>query len=107
MKTSIKTLQDLSGLHDLGTYTGTVRKSSKPDLPTSAILDLYMRRNERDRINKELKGLKRRKRQLLMRLQNVEKEMIKLFEKTTKTAEEIRGTSGAMKKKKRSSILGY
>ncbi|MFH1392338.1 MAG: hypothetical protein ABIG90_01470 [bacterium] len=107
MKTSIKTLQDLSGLHDLRTYTGTVRKSSKPDLPTTAILDLYMRRNERDRINKELKGLKRRRRQLQMRLQNVEKQMTKLFERTAKTAEQIRGTSETAKNKKKNPILRY
>jgi len=93
MKTSIKTLQEISGLHDLRTYTGAVRKSGKPDLPTTAILDLYMRRNERDRLVKELKRLRRRRVQLQRRLKEVEKEMTKLLERATKTAVEIRGTA--------------
>ena len=105
MKTSIKTLHDVSSLHDLRTYTGAVRKSGKPALPTTAILDLYMRRSERDRIARELKTLKRRKRQLQMRLQNAEKEMSKLLEKATKTAVEMRGSFG--KEKKKRSILRY
>ena len=94
MKTSIKTLQDVGSLHDLRTYTGAVKKSGKPDIPTTAILNLYMWRNERDRILKELKGLKRRKTQLQKRLEDVEKEMTKLVEKAAKTAIELRGTAG-------------
>ncbi len=94
MKTSIKALQDISGLHDLRTYTGAVKKSGKPDLPTTAILDLYMRRSERDRLVKELKRLRRRKGQLRGRLKDVEKEMTKLVEKATKTAVEMRGIPG-------------
>lgn len=93
MKTSIKNLQDIGGFHDLRTYTGVVRKSGKPALPTTAILDLYMRRNERDRLVSDLKKLNKRKVQLRGRLQDVEKEMTKLLEKATKTAMEIRGTS--------------
>ena len=91
MKTSIKVLQDISGFHDLRTYTGAVRKSGKPDLPTTAILDLYMRRNEKDRLVGELERLRRRKGQLRGRLKDVEKEMTKLVEKATKTAMELRG----------------
>ena len=94
MKTSIKALQDIGGLHDLRTYTGAVKKSGKPDLPTTAILDLYMRRSERDRLVKELKRLRRRKGQLRGRLKDVEKEMTKLVEKATKTAVEMRGIPG-------------
>jgi len=91
MKTSIKTLQNISGLPDLRTYTGSVKKSGKPSLPTTAVLDLYMRRNEKDRLVKELERLRRRKGQLRGRLKDVEKEMNKLLEKATKTAAELRG----------------
>lgn len=111
MRTSIKSLQDVSGLQDLRTYTGAVRKSGKPDLPTTAILGLYMRRNERERITKELEKLKRRRVQLKKRLGEVEKEMTKLLEKATKTAVEIRGVkkkgslSGGLKKNR--TVLGY
>ena len=113
MKTSIKALQDISGFHDLRTYTGAVKKSGKPALPTTAILDLYMRRNERDRLLKELKKLKRRRQQLQGRLKDVEKEMTKLLEKATKTAVELRGIPGKRgnpirgSKKKERLVLGY
>ena len=117
MKTSIKALQDIGGLHDLRTYTGAVRKSGKPALPTTAILDLYMRRNERDRLVSELKRLKRRRVQLRSRLKNVEKEMTKLLAKATKMAVEMRGTAmkgrggnptgSSEKKGKERLVLGY
>jgi len=116
MKTSIKNLQDISGLHDLRTYTGAIRKSGKPALPTTAILDLYMRRNERDRLTSELKRLRRRRVQLRRRLKDVEKEMTKLAEKATKTAIEIRGKSkkrssagnpGSSSGKREKLVLGY
>ena len=113
MKTSIKVLQDISGLHDTRTYTGAVRKSAKPDLPTTAILGLYMRRNERDRIVQELKRLKKRKMQLRMRLEEVEKEMTMLLGKATKTAVEMRGIPGKRgnpirgSEKKERLVLGY
>jgi len=111
MKTSIKSIQDISGLHDLRTYTGAVRKSGKPDLPTTAILDLCMRRNERDRLVAELKRLKRRRGQLLGKLKDIEKEMTKLLSKTKKTAVEIRGESVRKRSpnptQKGRRILGY
>ena len=86
MKTSAKALQDIGGLRDLKTYTGTVRKSAKPSLPTTAILDLYMRGHEKDRIVKELKMLRKRRQQLRNRLKEVDKEMSKLLEKAVKKA---------------------
>lgn len=113
MKTSIKTLQNISGLPDLRTYTGSVKKSGKPSLPTTAILDLYMRRNEKDRLVKELERLRRRKGQLRGRLKDVEKEMNKLLEKATKTAAELRGIPGKRdnlirgSEKKERLVLGY
>ena len=113
MKTSIKTLQNISGLPDLRTYTGSVKKSGKPALPTTAILDLYMRRNERDRLLKELKRLKRRRQQLQGRLKDIEKEMTKLLERATKTAVELRGIPGKRgnsirgSEKKERLVLGY
>ena len=113
MQTSIKDLQNISGLHDLRTYTGAVRKSGKPALPTTAILDLYMRRSEKDRLVKELERLRRRKGQLRGRLKDVEKEMNKLLEKATKTAVEMRGSplrSGGLisrVEKKGKMVLGY
>ena len=113
MKTSIKALQDVSGLHDVRTYTGAVRKSAKPDLPTTAILGLYMRRNERERIVSELKRLRKRRTQLRNRLKEVDKEMTKLLEKANKTAAELFGSPSksavlaSAPKKKGRLVLGY
>ena len=103
----------MGGLHDMRTYTGAVRKSAKPDLPTTAILGLYMSRNEKERITQELKRLKKRKTQLQNRLKEVDKEMVTLLEKANKTASELFGSpvkgavlAGAPKKKGRL-VLGY
>lgn len=112
MKTSIKTIQEMGGLHDIRTYTGAVRKSGKPDLPTTAILGLYMRRNEKERILSELKRTRKRKVQLQKRLKEVETEMTKLLDKAQKTAVEIRGTSAKSSStnsplRKGRTVLGY
>jgi len=49
-----KSLGDIANLHDLRSIPRT-RRSAKPPLPTTAILNLYMARNERDRLIKERK----------------------------------------------------
>ena len=87
----MKNLQNISSLHDLRTYTGAVKKSGKPALPTTAILDLYMRRSERNRLTGELERLRRRRQQLRRRLKDVEKEMNKLLVRATQTAQDLRG----------------
>lgn len=114
MKTSKKALSDVRGLSDLKINTGVVRKSGMPDLPTTAILGLSRRRNEKDRIVKELKKTGKRKVQLEIRLKDVEKEMNILLAKATQAAVEIRGTvaegSGGPevdKKKKGKLVLEY
>ena len=114
MKTSKKALSDVGGLSDLKINTGAVRKSGMPDLPTTAILGLSRRRNERDRIVKELKMTGKRKVQLEIRLKDVEKEMNILLAKATQAAVEIRGTAAegsgdpeVDKKKKGKLVLEY
>jgi len=114
MKSSIKNLQDIGGLQDVRTYTGAVRKSGKPDLPTTAILGLYMRRNEKERIVNELKRLKKRKTQLQNHLKEVDKEMVTLLERAKKTAVELfegsarKGAILASKPEKKGRlVLGY
>lgn len=61
MRATIKSLQSLNALSDIKTYTVGARKSAKPALPTTHILDLYMRRNERDRLLKEIEKSKKEK----------------------------------------------
>lgn len=114
MKTSKKALSDVGGLGDLKINTGAARKSSMPDLPTTAILGLSRRRNERDRLVKELTKTEKRKVQLEIRLQDVEKEMNILLAKATQAAVEIRGIAAERsdgpevdKKKKGKLVLEY
>ncbi len=110
MKTSVKTLGDIGSLHDLRTYTGVVRKSAKPALPTTAIIDLSMRRSEKDRLEKELKRTKKRQQQLQNRLQEVDKEMSKLFSRAAQTAQDLRGekaSSAGSSKRRGKMVLDY
>lgn len=87
---TLKSLGDIGNLHDLRT-TGSVRKSGKPPLPTTAILELNMRRNERDRLVKETWRLKKRGHQIDRRLGDIAKEMARLYEDATKMATQIMG----------------
>ena len=90
MKKTIRNLGDVANLHDLRSISRT-RRSAKPQLPTTAIMELSMARNERDRLVKERPRLLKRKNQIDQRLAEVEKEMDELLEQARKKATEIRG----------------
>lgn len=92
MKT-LKGLNNIANLHDLRSIPRT-RRSAKPQLPTTAILELSMARNERDHLTKERMRLAKRKTQIDRRLTEIEKEMDGLLEQARKKAAEIRGESG-------------
>lgn len=87
---TLKGLGALSNLHDLRT-AGMVRRSGKPPLPTTAILELSMRRNERDRLMQETLRLKKRRGQIDRRLQDLRKEIQRLYDAAVHTASTIRG----------------
>ncbi len=91
---TLKSLGDIGNLHDIRT-TGSVRKSGKPPLPTTAILELSMRRNERDRLMKEVLRLHKRKHQIDRRLQDISKEMKQLYKDAIAMAADIRGEEDA------------
>lgn len=86
----MKTLSDSKNLHDLRSIPRT-RRSAKPALPTTAILSLYMARNERDRLVKERIKLFKRKSQIDIRLKEIEEEMDELLKNSQKMAKEMRG----------------
>lgn len=94
MKT-LKSLGDISGLHNLRTIP-RLRKSAKPQLPTTAILALTMTRSERDRLAKEKMKLCKRKNEVDKRLEEIEKEMDNLLEQIRKKSLEIRGAAGTL-----------
>lgn len=85
-----KSLGDIANLHDLRSIPRT-RRSAKPPLPTTAILNLYMARNERDRLIKERMRLTKRKIQIDRRLGEINEEMDALLVQARKKAKEIRG----------------
>ena len=93
MKTAIRGLGDVANLHDLRSIPRT-RRSAKPALPTTAIMELSMARNERDHLLKEHMRLAKRKIQIDRRLIELEKEMDELLEQARKKAAEIRGGLG-------------
>ena len=92
MKT-LRGLSNIANLHDLRSIPRT-RRSAKPQLPTTAIMELNMARNERDHLVKERMRLLKRKTQLDRRLPELDKEMDELLENARKKAAEIRGESG-------------
>lgn len=93
MKT-IKSLGNIANLHDLRTIPRT-RRSAKPQLPTTAIMELNMARNEREHLVKERMRLSKRKIQIDRRLTEIDIEMDELLKQAQKKAVEIRGESGA------------
>lgn len=112
MKTAVRSLGDIANIHDLRSIPRT-RKSAKPALPTTAILDLYMSRNERDRLVKERQKLSKRNIQINRRLTEIDGEMDELLERARAKAAEIRGEGGVSLditikgKRGKKVILGY
>ncbi len=92
MKKTIKDLGAIASLHDLRSIPRS-RRSGKPQLPTTAIMELSMARNERDRLVKERLRLLKRKIQIERRLIEVEDEMDTLQKQAQKKVAEIRGES--------------
>ena len=90
----LRGLGDIANLGDLRSIPRT-RRSAKPQLPTTAILELNMTRNERDHLAKERLRVVKRKAQLERRLTELDKEMDDLLERAQKKVAEIRGKSGA------------
>ena len=100
----LKIISDIAGMHDLRSIPRT-RRSAKPQLPTTAILNLYMARNERDRLVKERMKLAKRKNQIERRLVEIEEEMNQLLEQAREKAAEIRGKGGVPEDGKHSSLV--
>lgn len=107
----LKIISDIAGMHDLRSIPRT-RRSAKPQLPTTAILNLYMARNERDRLVKEKTKLAKKKNQIEHRLVEIDEEMNQLLEQARRKAEEIRGEGGIpadvkAEEEKRRTVLEY
>lgn len=88
MKT-LKGLGELSNLRDLRSISRS-RKSAKPQLPTTAILELKMALNERDHLIKEREKLIKRKKQIDFRLLDITKDMDVLQQNAIKMVHSLR-----------------
>ncbi|MFH1175738.1 MAG: hypothetical protein V1698_03385 [bacterium] len=86
----IKSLGDIANLYDLKSIPRT-RKSAKPQLATTAVLELCMARNERDRLAKEKMRISKRNGQIDKRLNEINIEMDTLAKNAQKKLAEIRG----------------
>jgi len=73
----VKGVTELSGLRDIRTMR-SVKNRSIPRLQSSTYLDLYMLRKEKDRLEKELYILDKRKKGIQKRLDEIILEMGKL-----------------------------
>lgn len=73
---------ELSGLREIRSMTSS-KKRSIPRVQSSAYLDLYMLKKEKDRVEKEVYILDKRKSSMQKRLAEIDAEMKKLEKKET------------------------
>lgn len=94
----MKNITDLPGIHDLKGLGSVGRKSSIPTSQKSALLELYMRQNakdrlikEQDRLKKERERLQKKRKQINQNLNEINKRMAALFKlATTKTGKNLK-----------------
>lgn len=73
----VRGVTELSGLRETRTIHST-KKRSIPRVQSSAYLDLYMLKKEKDRLEKEIYILDKRKKSLQKRLDEIDTEMKRL-----------------------------
>jgi len=76
----VRGVTELSGLREIKSMTSS-KKRSIPRVQSSAYLDLYMLKKEKDRIEKEVYILEKRKNSMQKRLAGIDAEMKKLEQK--------------------------
>lgn len=79
----VRGVTELSGLREIRSMHSS-RKRSIPRVQSSAYLDLYMLRKEKDRLEKEVYILDKRKKGMQKRLDEIDAEMKKLEEAEAK-----------------------
>ena len=73
----MKSISEISGLRSIKSMHSSGKRSI-PRVQSSTYLDLYMLRKEKDRLEKEIYILDKRKKDILKKLDEVNKEMDKL-----------------------------
>lgn len=82
----VRGVTELSGLREIKSMHSS-KKRSIPRVQSSAYLDLYMLRKEKDRLEKEIYILDKRKKSLQKRMDEIDAEMKKLQEAEAKRRE--------------------
>ena len=102
-----KIAANLPGIHALKSVGSTGRRSI-PFSPKSAFLDLYMRQNERDRLEKEKTRLQRRREQINKNLTVINERMAKLLKIATAGDKQLgKKEGGAYSKSDKHTVLEY
>lgn len=98
---------EISGLRDIKTLQST-RKRSIPRIQSSAYLDLYVLRKERDRLEKEIYILDKRKKNIEKRLKEIDAQMDNLEKaEVAKRQTDSQGYKGPLKRDLRRMALKY
>lgn len=101
-----KIAANLSGIHDLKSLGSTGRRSIPPS-PKSAFLDLYMRQNERDRLEKEKIILQKRGKQINQNLVVINKRIAKFLKIATAGSKGLSKIGEAYSKSGKHTVLEY
>jgi len=105
-KSMEKIAANLSGVHDLKSVGSTGRRSIPPSAK-SAFLDLYMRQNERDRLEKENIRLQKRGKQINKNLTVINTGMNKLLKIATAGSKGLSKIGEAYSKSGNHTVLEY
>jgi predicted nucleic acid-binding Zn-ribbon protein len=84
----MKGVSEISGLRSIKSMHSSGKRSI-PRVQSSAYLDLYMLRKEKDRLEKEIYILDKRKKDILKKLDDINKEMDKLQKQEAETKEKV------------------
>ena len=101
-----KIAANLSGVHNLKSLSSTGRRSIPPS-SKSAFLDLYMRQNERDRLEKEKTRLQKRREQINQNLTTTSKSMARLLKIATAGNNKLSKMGEAHSKSGNHTVLEY
>jgi len=101
-----KIAANLKGSHDLKSMGSTGRRSI-PSSSKAAFLDLYMRQNERDRLEKEKIRLQKREKQINKNLTVINKGMAKLLKIATARGNGLSKVGEADLKSGNHTVLAY
>ncbi len=84
----MKGVSEISGLRSIKSMHSSGKRSI-PRVQSSAYLDLYMMRKEKDRLEKEIYILDKRKKDIQKKLDEINKEMEKLQKAETERKESV------------------